>query len=249
MVFKIKKSLELIDCKLVMSLLMIQLVPTLYTTLRVFLLGQFPGEYSFSIAGQLTWVNLFYEIVNESIILPLFYFVGKVVNNKKELSNLFKSGFLVTFCIYFVLAVLMLLFIKPLLTVMSVHKDILLESAIYIRIESIALIFSVLADFVLVLLVSLNKVCYIYRLTGIRLILCIVSDMFMVSSLPCSFKLGVNGIALSNIIVNVTVLSLSLILLYKEKIFVASKQKLSFSWMKELLKIGGISGVESFVLL
>jgi len=34
------------------------LCPTIYTTLRVFFLGELPGEYSFSIAGQLSWVNL-----------------------------------------------------------------------------------------------------------------------------------------------------------------------------------------------
>ena len=84
-------------------MILVQLVPTLYTTLRVFFLGQLPGEYSFSIAGQLTWVNLLYEIINESIILPLYYFMGKASKNEKELNNCFKSGLLVTFGIYVLL--------------------------------------------------------------------------------------------------------------------------------------------------
>ena len=100
LILKIKKSLSLIDYKLMISLIIIQLVPTLYTTLRVFFLGQLPGEYPFSIAGQLTWVNLLYEIINESIILPLYYFIGKASNNKNELDNCFKSGILVTFLLY-----------------------------------------------------------------------------------------------------------------------------------------------------
>ncbi len=225
----------------------IQLVPTIYTTLRVFFLGQLPGEYSFSIAGQLTWINLLYEIINESIILPLYYFVGKVSNNKKELSNCFKTGLLFTFSIYVVLAMLIMLFIKPMLMIMSVNKDILAESATYIRIESIALIFSVISSFVLVVLITLNKVKFMYILTGTRLILCTVIDMLLVSSLPCSLKLGVNGIAITNIIVNGTIFIISLVLLNKEDGFLFTKQKLSFSWMKELWKVGGISGIESFV--
>jgi hypothetical protein len=40
------------------------LCPTVYTTLRTFFLGQLPGDWAFSIAGQLSWVNLLYEIIN-----------------------------------------------------------------------------------------------------------------------------------------------------------------------------------------
>ena len=247
LILKIKKSLSLIDYRLIISLMLIQLVPTLYTTLRIFFLGQLPGEYSFSIAGQLTWINLLYEIINESIILPLYYFIGKASNNKKELGNCLKSGLLVTFLIYVVLALLIMLFIKPMLMIMSVNKDILAESATYIRIESIALIFSVVSSFVLVVLITLNKVKFMYILTGIRLILCTMIDTLLVSSLPCSLKLGVNGIAITNIIANGVMFVISLTLLNKEEGFLFTKQKLSFSWMKEFWNVGVISGIESFV--
>ena len=62
------------------------LVPTIYITLRVFLLGTLPQESSYSIAGQLAWVNLIYEVIYEAIILPLFYFVGKVLSDKKRVN-------------------------------------------------------------------------------------------------------------------------------------------------------------------
>ena len=66
---KLIKSLKKIDYKLFFALIVLGLVPTIYTTVRVFFLGGFPSEYSFSIAGQLSWVNLFYEIIQEGIIL------------------------------------------------------------------------------------------------------------------------------------------------------------------------------------
>ena len=74
---KLKLSLSRINYKLFFALLVLGLAPTVYTTVRVFVLGQLPGEYSFSIAGQLSWVNLLYEILNEAIILPLFCRQGK----------------------------------------------------------------------------------------------------------------------------------------------------------------------------
>ena len=88
---------------------------------------------------------------------------------------------------------------------------------------------------------------YLYALTGTRLALCLVSDTFLVSTLPVSLNLGVNGIGYSNIIVNALLLIISLILLAKEEINVFNKERLDFSWAKEFLKIGGVSGFESLV--
>ena len=130
---------------------------------------------------------------------------------------------------------------------MATSKDIMGESAIYIRIESIANIFSLLASFLLVCLVTLGKSKYVYILTGVKLALCIIFDTFFVSTLSISADLGVNGIGYSNIVVNLLLFIVSVILLSKEGYSIFNKEKLSFKWTKGLLKVGGISGAESFV--
>lgn len=247
MLSKLKRSLSRINYKLFAALLVLGLVPTVYTTLRVFFLGQLPGEWSFSIAGQLSWVNLLYEILSEAIILPLFYFVGQVKDDKKEFSNRVRTGMLISLGVYAVLSAVILIFAEPLLSLMATDGSILEASAAYIRIESIANIFSILTQFALVALVTVNKSKYLYVLTGARLALCLVSDTFLVSSLPVSVNLGVNGIGYSNIIVNAILLTVSLLLLAREGIRVFTRAKLRFAWVKEFVRIGGISGVESLV--
>ena len=247
MIGKIKTSLSRVNYKLFLALIVLALAPTIYTTVRVFFLGQLPGEYSFSIAGQLSWVNLLYEILNEAIILPLFYFVCKVKENKDEFSNRVRTGMIISFAVYTVLSVVILAFTEPLLTLMATDEKIIEASASYIRIESIANIFSILTQFTLVVLVSIDKSKYLYALTGAKLVLCLVSDTFLVSTLTISANLGVNGIGYSNIIVNALLLAVSILLLAREGIKVFAKAKLDFSWAKEFAKIGGISGVESLV--
>ena len=244
---KIKLSLSKINYKLFFALLILGLAPTIYTTVRVFFLGQLPGEWSFSIAGQLSWVNLLYEILNEAIILPLFYFVGKVKDNKDEFSNRVRTGMLISLGVYAVLSAVVLMFAEPMLTLMATDSSIIEASASYIRIESIANVFSILTQFALVALVTVNKSKYLYALTGAKLVLCLVSDTFLVSTLPISANLGVNGIGYSNIIVNALLLAVSLLLLAREDIKVFAKAKFDFSWAGEFAKVGGISGVESLV--
>ena len=244
---KLKLSLKNINYKLYFALLVLGLTPTIYTTVRVFFLGSLPGEYSFSIAGQLSWVNLLYEIINEAIILPLFYFVGKVVTDKKEFTNRVKAGMLMALGIYLILSAVIICFTKPLLSLMATDSSIVDASATYIRIESVANIFLILAQFSLVALVTINKSKYLYILTFSRLVLSLVCDTFLVSSLPISLNLGVSGIGYSNTIVNIVLLAVSLALLTKENINIFDRIKLDFAWVKELIKIGGISGLESLV--
>lgn len=247
MLRKLKKSLSNINYKLFLALLILGLVPTVYTTVRVFFLGQLPGEWSFSIAGQLSWVNLFYEILSEAIILPLFYFVGQVKDKKQDFSNRIRTGLLLSLGTYGVLSVIVFLFAGPLLQLMATDTNIIEASIAYIRIESIANVFAILTQFVLVALVTINKSKYLYTLTGARLVLCLVSDTFLVSELPISANLGVNGIGYSNILVNILLLVVAVVLLAKEEIRIFSKEKLDFSWAKEFFKVGSISGLESLV--
>ena len=107
---RIEMSLRHINWRLFVALIIMGLCPTIYTTVRTFFLGSFPGEWSYSIAGQLSWINLIYEIVNEAIILPLFYFVGKVVKDRKRFTNRLKTGLLISFFIYSILAIAIILF-------------------------------------------------------------------------------------------------------------------------------------------
>ena len=244
---KIIESLKRINYKLLIALLIMGLCPTIYNTIRIFYLGELPGEYSYSIAGQLSWVNLFYEIINEAIILPLFYFMGKVLFDKKEYTNRIKTGLLIALGVYSLLSTIVMVFTEPLLKLMAVTPNIIDLSIDYIRLECIANIFSILTSFTLVSLVTLGKEKYVYILTIVKLIICIVLDIFLVSSFSVSMNLGVNGIAISNIIVNIIMLLVSLILLYRQGINILNREKLDFKWSKDFFKIGGISGIESFV--
>lgn len=244
---KLIKSLKKIDYKLFFALIVLGLVPTIYTTIRVFFLGSFPSEYSFSIAGQLSWVNLFYEIIQEGIILPLYFFMGKVISDKRQLTNRVKTGLIVSFAIYFVLSLIIFIFAEPLLSLMATSPDIIGQSATYIRIETVASLVGILSSFLLVVLVQIGKQKYLYYLTALKLVMCVVLDTILVSSLSVSAKLGVNGIGITNIIVNIALFVISLVLVNKENIKIFEKGKLDFSWMKDFAKIGGISGLESFV--
>lgn len=247
MILKVKESLKNVNYKLFIALLIMGLCPTIYNTIRIFWLGELPGEYSYSIAGQLSWVNLIYEVISEAIILPLFYFIGQALSNKKELTNRVKTGLLISLGVYLIISSAVIIFTEPLLELMATSSDIIDLSVDYIRLEAVAHIFTVLANFTLIVLLTCNKDKYVYLLTIVKMVLSVFLDLFLISSFSFSLNLGVNGIAISNMVINFVMLIMTLVLLSKLGLNVFNKDKLNFTWAKELLKVGGISGLESFV--
>jgi Na+-driven multidrug efflux pump len=243
----IYKSLKNINGRLFLALLIMGLCSTIYTTLRTIFLGQLPSEWSYSIAGQLSWINLLYEIINEAIVLPLYFFMGQAVADKKEYTNRIRSGLLISLSIYTVCSTLVMIFVNPLLRFMAVSSDIISESANYIRIECIANIFGILYSFICVALITIGKDKLVYAITAAKLILSLILDTLLVSTLPVSLNLGVNGIGISNIISNLILFIIAVILIYKCGYPLFRKEKLSFTWMKNFFKIGSISGLESLV--
>ncbi len=240
-------ELKRFNWPLLFTLILINLIPTVYTTVRIFFLGNIPSDWGFNIASQLAWVNVIYEVIQEAMILPLFYLIGNSLDDKKQLENKLKSGLISSFLIYFTASILLFIFARNLLILMS-QKEIILDASVrYIRIESIAIMLSIFYKFISIFLISLNKIKDLFILLFCQMFMSILSDMFLVSSLSVSYNLGVNGIAIGNILVNILLFILAIFLLKKDGINIFSKQKISFVWQKEWIKIGWLSGLESFV--
>lgn len=241
------KSLKRINYRMFTALLLFGLIPTVYTTVRIFLIGQLPGDWGFNIASQLQWVNLLYEILQEALILPLFFFIGSVILDKKELMNRIRTGMIFTFIIYGILSLLIFVFARPIVLFMAQDTSLIDQTVTYIRLETIAMIFLTLVKFIMVVLVTIKKDKNVYIVLVFQLILTILFDVFFVSTLKISFNLGVNGIAITNIVVNLLLFVISIILLYKSDLPIFSIKSYDFSWFRDLFKKGGISGLESFV--
>lgn len=241
------KSIKTFNWRLWLVLAVTLLIPAFYQTIRIFFLGDMPSDWGVNIASQLSWVNLLYEIIEEAFILPLFFLLGKSLNSKEELENKTRTGLLISGGAYLLLSVLIIALAKPLCSFMAADQTTIDATVTYIRLESVASTIRILSKFITVLLVTMNKDKYMYILLGIQTVLSVLLDTFLISQLPFSAKMGVNGIAVANIIVSVILVVVAVIFLYREDISIFRKKKLEFGWLKEYGKIGLFSGLESFV--
>jgi len=244
---KIVAALGTVNYRLYLAIVLTGLLPTLYLTVRIFFLGDLPGDWGFNIASQMAWVGLIYEIVQEALILPLFFLLGKSLLKPDEFENKVRTGLLVTFSVYSFIALFLIVFTKPLVILMAQNPNLVDATVSYVRIESIAALFSTLTRFIVLVFITMKKPNYMYYLLVVQLFMSVLLDTLLVSSLSFSLNIGVNGIAIANIVVNLTMLALALVLLNRENIKVIfNRAKLSFVWLKEWFYVGKFSGLESF---
>ena len=210
-----------------------------------FYLGDMPGDWGFNIASQMAWVGLIYEVVQEALILPLFFLLGKSLLKTDEFENKVRTGLLVTFGVYSFISLILIVFTRPLVVLMAQNINLVDSTVSYVRIESIAALFSTLTRFIVLVLVTMKKPNYLYYLLVAQLFMSVLLDTFLVSSLSFSLNIGVNGIAITNIIVNFTMLAIAFLLLSRENVKVIfNKAQLSFVWLKEWFRVGKFMGLE-----
>jgi len=230
------------------TLLLMNALPTLYQSVRIYFLGAFPADWGYNIASQLSWVSLFFEVIQEAFMLPLFYLLGQALHDRDELANRVQTGLTLTIITYCILAAL-LAFSAPHLTRFMAQKPELLASTVtYIRLETIGIFFAAPLKFCSLVFLSLKNNRALLTILFLQMILSIALDTFLVSNTSISFKMGVNGIAWTNIMVNIFLLWVSFVFLRKDGLLsVATNLKWNFSWFKGWIKIGGYSGLESLV--
>jgi Na+-driven multidrug efflux pump len=244
-----RRSLKRINWRLYRALLITAAFPTIYTTTRIYFLGNLPVAWGVNIASQLAWVNLGLEVVQEAIILPLFYILGKSLSDRCITLNKMKSGLTVTFGIYVLCTSLIALFAEPLVRSMAQNPDQIPATVAYIRLEMIASIFSSAVRFLTIFFVLQDRRRAIYGVLGIQVFVSVMLDTLLLSQLDFSFQVGVNGIAYSNIVASVVTLTYAL-WFFKNEYQVTVEDlntKLDFRWMLEWWHVGKWSGADSFI--
>lgn len=237
--------MRVLNLRLFWSLVLFYLVPNLYLILRIHFFRDIPNDLGINIASQLSWVNLLYEVAHEALLLPLYFLIGKSINNFAEFRNKVCSGYIVILLIYSIISVIISIFAEPLCEMMAQKSELITISVCYIRLETVASIFATILKYSLLLLVLLNRSKFMYFIVALQVCLAMIFDTFFISQFSFSMTFGVNGIAISNILTNA--LSLSVTILYINKQFKLSFKKLSYGWIKEWIDIGKYSGLESLV--
>lgn len=230
--------------KLWLSLLAMLLIPSIYTTLRVFFLNAAPDTSNVSIAAQSVWLGLIYEVLAEALIVPLFFIFGQVVQQVDALRQRIGVALGCSTMVYAIVTTVVWVMTDSLVTAMQQTPAERALAAGFIRVEALALMVGVVNDVCLVVLTTLAMHRWILALVLLRAMLMVVLDTALVSQLPWSLQLGVQGVALANLCTAVMLCSVSLVLLHRIRLLSWSTHTLRAPWFKAWWRIASYSGIE-----
>ena len=203
------------------SLITLGLVTFIYSIIRTRLISNIPDTNALSIAGHIEWFDLFNEVLQTALIFPLYYIFNK---RKDEFKSIIGKTFIISNSIYILFSILILIYCRIIVSNMT-DKNIS-EVTTYLNLETIAFIINNFINFFMVILIFINKAKYFYLSCLLKTVFIIIGDLYLIP------KFQVNGVAFSNILVNLLILIFCLFVLYKEDLF----PKFSLNFDKTLIK-------------
>jgi len=209
-------------------------LPLIWKFFQILFLTPFP--YALKILGQLSLMAIIFKIFQETIIQPLYKTFGDAFNQKTFLARkYFKYILLITFIFTFIIFLL----VPKIAIISKIPFEIFNEAIIFLRLSTISFGLNILVQFLYTFnIVAQNtKNIVVYLLVNSFMLLLL---NFIFCSKFC-FALGVNGVAISDIIVYIFLVFYLYLSLKKDskEIFVFVK--------KQYLKLAFISFAETLI--
>lgn len=237
------KQLKSFNWKLFIALCALALIPAIYQTIKTFIISSNNQSAVFDIIGQMEWFDLINETLQAFLIIPLYSILNKIFKNDKDnfAKSTFKTG-LLTFIIYALFSIGVLIYGSVLIKAMNPNEIDVTITNTYLQLETLAFMVGIIVSFVNVIFIVIGKDKNVYIFLAIQTILSLLADLILIPNL------GVYGIAVSNIVVNVILAVSSFVLLYVQKC-------VKFCWfdkkdlhiLKEWCQIGVFSGLQQFI--
>ncbi|AML52834.1 hypothetical protein RC74_17620 [Falsihalocynthiibacter arcticus] len=188
-----------------------------------------------------------YEVVQEAILMPLYFVFGQVIHNLSELRKRVSIAIIVTLVAYGLLTLGILFGADWLTQAMSQQQALQDMTARYIRLETIGKMIGVLNDIAIIIVVALAWKRILIALVILRALLMITFDSLFVGQFDFSLHLGVQGVAMTNISVATCLLLPTVFILLRAEMFERPRLRKPSAWMRRWLRIAARSGIESAV--
>lgn len=243
MLKRIQINLKSFKWNLWIALCLLAFIPAIYQTISTAIVSTTVSSNGIDILGQMEWFDLIDETIKAFLIVPLYSILNRIYqDNKKEFpTSVFKSGFCV-FILYLLFSLGVFIYGKHLISLMNPTESNIPQINQYLMLETIAFIFGIIPTFINVVFITIGKSKNVYIFMGVKVIMGILTDFIFIPSL------GVNGIAISNIIGNIILTIMGIVVLHYEQMikiswFSKKDKKEGMQW----LKTGFFSGSQQFI--
>lgn len=229
------------DWKMYLALCLLALVPAIYQTVITKLITSFANPDSLDIVGQMEWFDLIDETICAFLIIPMYSVLSKAKKTEYFNKAVFKLGIIVV-GLYSLFSIGTFFYGIHLVSYMNPNEIDVGAAYRYLSLETIAFMIGIVFSYVSVVFIVIDKSKYMYAFLVAKILLSLLSDLALVPSM------GVDGIAVSNIIANTIMGALGIgLLIYGKYIRVGKYDKSDITYFKDWGRIGLFAGGQQFL--
>ena len=224
-----------------LALCLLALVPAIYQTVITKLITSFANPGALDIIGQMEWFDLIDETICAFLIIPMYAVLSKAYKKDNFKEVVFKLGIVIV-VLYALFNIGTFFYGIHIVRYMNPSEIDIAAAYRYLSLETIAFMVGIVFSYVSVVFLVIDKPKYMYAFLVAKILLSLLSDLALVPSM------GVDGVAVGNIIANVVMGALGVLLLIFEKQLKPAKYgKEDGEYFKDWGRIGLFAGGQQFL--
>ena len=229
------------DWKMYLALCLLALVPAIYQTVVTKLITSFTSPGSLDIVGQMEWFDLIDETICAFLIVPMYSVLSKAYKRDDFNKVVFKLGVIVV-GLYALFSLGTFFYGISLVSYMNPSEIDIAAAYRYLSLETIAFMIGIVFSYASVVFLVIDKSRYMYAFLVAKILLALLSDFALIPAM------GIDGIAVSNIIANGVMGALAIgLLIYIKQLRPGKYSKEDLPHLKDWGRIGLFAGGQQFL--
>ena len=229
------------DWKMYLALCLLALVPAIYQTVVTKLITVHANPGALDIVGQMEWFDLIDETICAFLIVPMYSVLSKAHKRDDFNKVVFKLGIIVV-GLYALFSLGTFFYGIHLVSYMNPAEIDITAAYRYLSLETIAFMIGIIFSYASVVFLVIDKSRYMYAFLVAKIGLALLSDFALIPNM------GIDGIAVSNIIANGIMGTLAVVMLVLIKQLRPGKfNKEDLPHLKDWGRVGLFAGGQQFL--
>jgi Na+-driven multidrug efflux pump len=238
------------DWSLFLLIFLYMALPQFYRSYSVYLIGNaIPSTNALATVAQWQFIELLLEVVQETFVLAIFYFVGKGIQSKEGPGGQIRTSLTTIFIFSLVITAFLFSFSSHFVNLIGTPPDIQATTATFLKIKTAGIPILLLCTACIMIVETINRKKLILTLAIMQVVYRFIFDSFFYGGHSFSLNIGVIGVAWSDLAAS-SALLITMLTMIRNSLTRSIKHWFSVFSLKDwktYMGVGGWSGLDSLV--
>jgi Na+-driven multidrug efflux pump len=225
-------------------------LPQFYRSYSIYLIGNaIPDTNALATVAQWQFIELLLEVVQETFVLAIFFFVGKGIQSKEGPGAPIRTSLTTILLFSAVIAVVLFSLSSNFVAIIGTPPEIQSTTATFLKIKTASIPILLLSTASVMIIETINRKKFILTLAILQVAYRLICDSVCYGGYPFSLNLGVLGVAWSDLAVSLALFT-TVIIMIRHPLMERAKRwwsVFSFHDWRTYIGVGTWSGLDSLV--